>query len=276
MRLFFIFCYVFIPLLIASGQFIDFEDAVSAGMAGAGISAGGHYVGAGNPASLVTCRNLAIGIHYYNRFMLIELDEQSLDFIYPAGKGSFAGGIGYFGTKELNRSRFRFSYGHKFSPWLYAGIDLNYHHLFIQSFRENRSAITGNLGIIVMPVSGLLLGCYYININPNGYHFQTLELTATALRWGISYTSNDKNQIAADFCWTNFQALELALGTEIFLTENLVIRGGIRIPAHASYSFGMGILLTRIQFNVGFSHHVILGLSSTFSLTLPFYANGKE
>jgi hypothetical protein len=62
--------------------------------------------------------------------------------------------------------------------------------------------------------------------------------------------------------------MDLALGSELKLTENLIIRGGIRLPSTIVYSFGAGICSSMLQFDIGFSIHPVLGLSSSATVII--------
>jgi hypothetical protein len=259
------FCFILFQLN-AHTQYIHFIDARLMGISGAIESSGENYMGQSNPAGLAKNVNPKFGLHYQNRFMLYKLGEQSVCAALPVKSGSFAGHISYFGTNALNESKFTVSYGHSINSWLAAGIDLNYHYVSIQALNEKRSAVTGNIGVIIKPLPEISFGIYYLNPANISYNNDYGNETATSLQAGVSYNKTGKFLVAGKLDWADFRWFNIAFGTEVFLTNNLIVRGGIKVPSSFSYSFGAGFYFSWIRFDLGFEQHPVLGLSSSASI----------
>ena len=268
MRLLFTFLFYALINFSLSAQYIDFSNARSIAISGASDASGIDYSGKSNPAGLVSYANLQFGLDYYNRFMLSELGVQSVYTVVPALGGSFAGRIIYFGSKVFNESRFSVSYGHKISSWMTAGIDLNYHYFSIGVMNDNHSAVSGNFGIAFHPINDLTIGVLYQNPgNIHGSNDYRIKYPV-CIAFGSTYNEAKKFLISCKLSWTDYQWIDIALGTEVFLTENLTVRAGIEIPSSMSYSFGAGFFLHNLNFDLGFEQHPVLGLSSAASITL--------
>lgn len=251
-------------------QSVNVTDARSHALALSIEATGQSYFGMSNPAGLATNTHLQIGMNYQNRFILYELGFMSVSTVIPVGKGTFAGRINYFGTASLYESGFALSYGHTISSWLAAGIDLNYHFLSVEALQEKRSAVTGNLGVLVIPTNELVFGIYYINPNNTKYGFRVGGENISSLQVGGSYAEVDKYLVACKINWTGFHWIDFAMGTEVNLGENIVVRGGIRLPSAPAYSFGAGMCYSSVQIDLSFDNHPVLGLSSSASVILKF------
>ncbi len=276
MRLLFVIVYSIINQLLVIGQYVELVDSRSLSLAGTINATGESYMGISNPAGLIGNTTIQVGMHYNNRFTLHELGVQGFAMAVPVWRGSFAGRISYFGSRDLNQSMFVISYGHDISSWLAAGIDLNYYLESIEALHQRRSAITGNLGVIVQPMNELTIGVYYKNLTRSAYNFQTGNETGTSLQMGISYIETEKFLFAGMLNWTEYRWVDIALGSEVFLNKRLAIRGGIKLPSSMTYSFGTGIFFTGVDFNLGFEQHPVLGLSSSVSVVIQIKRNGKR
>jgi hypothetical protein len=268
-------CY-FLCQLNAQTQYVNLIDGRSIALAGTIEATGESSIGISNPAGLATNRILQFGLHYQNRFMLHELGVQSICAAIPVRRGSFAVRINYFGTNALNESKFTVSYGHSINSWLAAGIDLNYHYLSIQALNEKRSAITGNIGFVIKPIEELSIGINYLNPANIGYNYDYRNESATSLQAGISYNEIGKFLIAGKVNWVDFRWIDVAMGAEVYLTGNLIVRGGIKIPSSLSYSFGTGLYYSWIRFDMGFEQHPVLGLSSSASIIIQISRHAKK
>jgi hypothetical protein len=141
---------------------------------------------------------------------------------------------------------------------------------------EKRSAVTGNIGVIIKPLDDISFGVYYLNPANIIYNYDYGNETATSLQIGISYTKIGKFLVAGKLNWTDFQWFDIAFGTEVYLTNNFIVRGGIKAPSSMSYSFGAGFYFSWIRFDLGFEQHSILGLSSGVSVIFQFNRYAKK
>lgn len=257
-------------------QFTHLSDARLLALSTAIEATGENYMGMSNPAGLATNKNLQFGLHYHNRFMLHELGTQSICAAVPVNRGSFASRINYFGTNALNESKFTISYGHNFTAWLAGGIDLNYHYLSIGTLNEKLSAVTGNIGMVVRPMDELCIGIFYQNPANILFESEYGNNTGTSLQAGITYNEFEKFLIAAKVRWIDFSWIDVALGTEVYLTRNLIVRGGIKLPSSMSYTFGAGFCFSWIHFDLGFEQHPVLGLSSSASIVVQINWHAKK
>lgn len=251
---------------LANGRVNTIVDAYSMSVSGATATSAGIYSLSGNQGGLAFCHETTIAINYYNRYLLNELATQSLCYIMPVGKATAGLSLLYFGGKALNESCYSLAYGRQLYRWLGAGIKMNYHYLAIEAIDGHTSAITGEIGIQLLPIKGLNVGLHIKNPTKCQYIKLNNEELYSGLKVGISYSEPGLYKVSTQFNSDNFKQSNLIIAGEYWVFKAFIIRGGIKVKRNPSWSFGTGLIHNRFQFDIGFEHHTILGLSGSVSL----------
>jgi len=251
---------------LANGRVNTIIDAYSMSVSGATATSLGIYSLSENQAGLAFSRETMIAINYSNRYLLNELATQSLCYIMPVGKATAGLSLLYFGGKALNESCYSLAYGRQLYRWLVAGVKMNYHYLGIEAIDGHTSAITGEIGIQVFPINGLNVGLHIKNPTKSQYITLNNEELYSGLKVGISYSEPGLYIISTQFDSDNFEQSNLILAGEYWVFKAFIIRGGVKVKRNPSWSFGTGFKHNQFQFDIGFEHHTILGLSGSISL----------
>jgi hypothetical protein len=236
-------------------------------MSGADIAAGNEWTTLGNPAALAGYQHNTVGVGYADRFQVPELGTGLLfaTIQIPEGVGLLA--LNYFGSESFNQSSFSLAYGHALSPWLDAGISMEYHHTSIAAVNQSASAISGDLSLIIRPVEQVDLTLILENPTRTKFNNDSGALLPGNLRFGISYFEIQKFYLSAQLGWIDFKRVSCSFGFEYRLFKFLNIRSGVQFPDVTTYSFGFGWTFERLNIDIGFEQHPWLGLSSAIGVS---------
>lgn len=263
-------CTLFICIFFITGyvsaQDIVFIDARSVGLSGSCISCSDIWSGVNNPAGLGMQSCFEIGINYNNRFLLSELSTRSVITTIPTEFGVISSSYSYYGGKPYNENHLSLAYGKLLCSWLAVGVNFAYHLQSIEAISEKFSAITGQIGIIAIPVKGLRIGLNIKNPTASAYGRLKGEELSSGMQVGISYSEEQSFFLAAQLNYSEFKAFTYSMGAECFLARYFSLRAGLKFPASVSFSFGFGVRFQRFSIDMGFEQHSVLGLSSAFSI----------
>jgi hypothetical protein len=257
-----------IAVLPAYSQINPSTDAYTFSLSGSEAALSNLYSVENNQAGLAFYRKTAVAINYHNRYFIPELAGQSAIVAMAIGKGTAGASIYHFGAKSLNESKFSLAYGRKLFNWLSAGIEMNYHRLEIESVGGNKSAVSGNIGLQVIPLEYLNIGLQLENPTNSGFTNSETSVLHSGLKTGISYSIPSAFLITSQLDWDRFDKIDMVFGGEYWLIKNLSVRFGVRLINNPAFSFGTGILYRRTCIDFGFERHPVLGLSAAVSIII--------
>ena len=127
-----------------------------------------------NQAGLGFHDRMSLGFHHENKFVVKEFSLHALGFTYPLKPGTIGFSYSYFGFEDYNVSKFGLGFGKSFGSNFAAGIQLNYHYVYIAGDFESQGTLsveggiqynhrkTSALGYIFLTQPGLI----HLNIRP--------------------------------------------------------------------------------------------------------------
>jgi len=229
-----------------------------------------------NQAGLAFNHIKLIGINCSDRFMLSDLSTQTVIASLPVGTGSLGSSFSLFGSSPYHEEHFCIAYGRKLIEWFGAGIGLNYHYYTVEATAQTSSAITGDIGILAMPVEEIKIGLQVLNISKSKFNRSKKDELTSGIRFGFSYSEKEENYLlGVQIDWNNYKQINVRMAAECLLIKSLFIRFGVKLLDAASYSFGLGIQRQRILIDLGFEENTCLGLSSSISWIIELDKNGK-
>jgi len=223
-----------------------------------------------NQAGLANIQSITFGGHFENLYFKIELSLKAAALAVPVRPGVFGFNLVYFGYEGYNKAKFALSFAKKLGQRFSAGIQLDYFNTNIQGEYGNQGAVVAEAGVLFEPIDKLLLGCHVFNITQSKIDFYTAEQIPTIFRLGMGYTFGEKLLLTAESeVDNNKEAAVFKTGIEYILLDNLFLRAGISNNPN-KHSFGMGYKFYKIQADLGFSKHQVLGYSAHFAASYSF------
>jgi len=218
-----------------------------------------------NQAGLGEYHNFAIGFHHENKYIIEEFGLHALALSLPVKSGTLGLSYTYFGFPKYNESKLGLAFGKSFGEKLSAGVQMNYHYVYITDEYENRHALTVEGGIQYKPIRTLRIGIHVFNPTRSRLSPVNLDTLITTLRAGISYSPLEKLWMALETEKSLNYKLRLKAGIEYEILEGLYLRTGI-ITHPVQNTFGLGFKIKRIDADVAFTNTQTLGLVPHFSL----------
>lgn len=243
--------------------------AREAGLANTAIAIADNYSMFHNPGNISGVKATTIGVNYSNVFMLPELSLSSISGLMPFRQGAFGVSASYYGSSQYNEQKYAFGYGLGLGDKISAGISIDYFRVNLPGEYESEDALAGEIGIIVTPIENLSLACVLYNPTATSYKNYPSENLPSCLYIGAAYQS-EGFLITSQANIESDQDPVLSLASELYLVKNFAIRLGISTDDLYQYSFGLGYTHTKLNADIAFARHPVLGFSSFITLNYAF------
>jgi len=237
-------------------------------MGNVGVMCSGLWSVSHNQAALGFYNHLTAGFYHENRFALSEFSLHSMAFSLPTGTGTFGLSCSYFGYSVYNESKIGLGFGKALNKKFSAGLQFDWLNTHISDETGNTGAMAIEAGILAKPIENLSIGFHIFN--PTVSSFSNLarkEQIPVIMRLGIGYEYREKVFLAFE----TEKDLKMnppffKAGIEYRIIQNLYARTGVIISNLVSHAAGVGMILKRMEIDLAFSHHQILGYTPHFSI----------
>lgn len=222
-----------------------------------------------NPGVLGNLKKAEIGISYENRFLLKELQTQSVVYAQPLKKGVVSLGAMFYGLEIYRSNRIGVGYSLKLLDNLYAGVQMNYQSIQFSSNYTSSKIITAEAGMYLKLTDQWKMGMSVFNIGRSKFWRGSEERVSTLLRIGTVYEFSElvRGTLEAE---KNVNTLfRIKSGVEYNPIKKLFFRIGIATQP-MEYTFGFGYRFSHFQLDLGSAFHQQLGWSPHFSFTYKF------
>lgn len=145
---------------------------------------------------------------------------------------------------------------------------LNYHQLLISEYTVNRN-ISFDLGFQYRLTQYWTMGAHFINPFPFTGSGELAYKVPIQVRLGTSYILSDQILLAIDSEYDEDDYIDIRLGIEYSIINNINLRGGTSFLPFKQY-VGTGVDFNKISVNAASSFHPELGISSQLSLSYAF------
>lgn len=217
-----------------------------------------------NPGALGELEHISGGVSYENRFLLKELQSQTLAFAMPLKVGVISVGANMYGYNRYRTYKAGLGYSLKLAEKISAGVQLNYQGLRITDY-GSKSNISAEAGIFARFTDNWTMGFSVFNLNRAKLAVYGDDRFTTFMRLGTAYEFSKKFLVALEAEKDLEYALRFKGGVEYKLIEQFVLRAGVQ-TAPLEVSFGLGYHPKTVHIDFGTSYHQILGWSPHFSL----------
>lgn len=218
-----------------------------------------------NPGVVPISKNITLGASYENRFLVKEMQSQSLVGIIPMKNGVISFGSQLYGYSQFRSFKSGVGYAMQLAEFVSAGIQLNYQGIRLNQNYGGYKTVTAEVGVLAKLNKKLSCGFSVWNIgNAILDDYQNDRFTNT-MRLGFNYKLSQMVTILAELEKNSLYPLNLKMATEYKPSENVFIRGGCSLQP-VSFSFGFGYLFAQsFSLDFGTTYHQPLGWSPAVS-----------
>jgi hypothetical protein len=215
------------------------------------------------------------GIYFENRFLLKDLSLKAMALTIPSGKGAFGISFRYFGFSLYSEMNAGIAYGMRLTKRFSTGIQVDYRRLHIADGFKDNSVFSCEIGLQYRATDHLWIGLHVANPVPVKLSAVTNERLPALMRFGVSWRITAGLQSDLEVEKDLVHKPVLKAGLEYRPAKKLVIRIGL-LTNPATFTFGAGLDLGNLQFDIASSYHFVLGYSPQASLTYIFGKNKKN
>ncbi len=219
-----------------------------------------------NPAGLSELKTIQGGISYENRFLLKELQSQSMVVGIPLKKGVISVGGQFYGYQLYRSTRAGVGYSMLLSERLSMGVQLSYQGLRLTEAYGSKNTVTAEVGIMAKLTEKWSLGFSAFNVGRSKLSSYQNDRFTALMRLGTRYKVSDKLLFLAEAEKDLDYALRAKAGMEYEALRRFFVRAGFATNP-IEISFGFGYKWKMIQLDLGSAYHQQLGWSPHFSLT---------
>ena len=264
----FLIVFGFIKFSLASGEWIT-QGGRSAGMGLSSATVCDFWSVNNNQAGMAFYDKTGAGIYFENRFLIKEMGTQTGAFTLKTKYGILGATVVYSGDAKYSNTKAGLAYALKFGNHFSAGIQLDYIGTKLGEEYGKRNNITFDAGIMVKITDQLTFGAHTFNpmhVKLSDYNNERIPTTLNA---GFGFTFSDKLLLTAEAYKNSDFPMELRTGAEYKLGNVAFARIGLSTNP-ARYTFGFGIAMKNLTFDLSSSVHSQLGYSPQVSIQYAF------
>jgi hypothetical protein len=198
---------------------------------------------------------------------IAEITDMAAAINYPAGWGTFGGGVHRYGFNLFSENRFLLGYKNTLGHFHY-GASVSYIHVVQGGGYGSAGAAGMDLGLAAEITEDLWFGARATNINQPAYG-DTDEELPRELAAGLSYQLTPDALVTAETVKDVMFPISFRAGLQFELVTSLFARAGITTEPE-TYSVGFGYLAESWGINFGLQQHNPLGLSPALDLAILF------
>jgi hypothetical protein len=226
------------------------------------------FSGTSNTAALAQLKTGGFGVYGERKFLLEELNQFSSVIAVPTRQGTFAVQGDYFGFSSFNESQLGLAYGRIIASNVDIGVKFNYHTVGVAGY-GNASAINFEAGTIFHITDKVHTGLHVYNPLSSKLGKNSNEQLASIYKAGIGYEPSKRVFISTEIVKQEDQRVNVNVGLQYNIQENLFLRGGISTLTSNSYA-GLGLMLGIFRIDVNAAYHPQLGFTPGVLLLFNF------
>ena len=223
-----------------------------------------------NPGALGFIEEGTAGLSYESRYVLKELQTQSIAVAIPLKVGVISMGGQFYGYDTYRTTRVGMGYSMKLSEKISAGVQINYLGTRLDPFYGVRHGISAEFGALGKLNDRVNVGFSVVNIGRAKLSEFKDDRYGTLLRLGLSYQLIEQLLVVAEVEQEiNFDT-RLRAGIEYHPIDVLYIRAGVQ-GAPMDFAFGFGLKYERLKFDLSTQYNQTLGWTPAASFVVDFY-----
>lgn len=261
-------------LLISAQGWME-QGARSNSLGGASVSLVDINAYHNNPGALGFINQSGVSINYSSRFLLKELQSQSVAYAQKIGKGVVSMGAQFYGYEEFRSSRAGMGYSLKLSENLAAGVQLNYQNLRLNPYYGSNHSISAEFGALLKLTKTVGLGFSVFNLGRTKLSEFQDDRYSTTMRLGLYYQVSKHLLIVSEINKEITFPLSFRGGMEYYPTDQFYFRLGAK-GAPVEFAGGFGFKLKQFKLDISTFYHQFLGWTPGASLIFEFATNSND
>lgn len=213
-----------------------------------------------NPGALGEIESLSFGASYENRFLLKELQTQTIAVAVPLKVGVISFGAQLYGYNLYRSQKAGVGYSMKLAEKLYAGVQLNYNGLQLSENYGTHHGMTAEVGLKAYINEQWSVGMSVYNLGRTKLSAYQDDRYTTMFRLGTGYSISKKVTILGEATKNLDYPIEVKGGVEYEAINNFHVRIGASTNP-TEFTFGFGYKWKKIQLDVASAYHTTLGWS---------------
>lgn len=224
-----------------------------------------------NPGALGYLKEGGVGVSYHNRYLLKELQQQSITFALPLKVGVISAGAQTYGQTQFRTNRIGVGYSMILAEKLSAGVQLNYQNVRLNSDYGTKHQVSAEFGLLAKLSKDFSLGFSVVNLNRAGLSTTTYadDRFSTVFRLGANYMISNKLNFLLEVEKEVETDVRLKGGIEYQPVENFYLRFGAN-GGPVELSFGFGYQWQQLSIDINSFWHQTLGWTPGASLNYSF------
>lgn len=242
----------------------------SAGMGRSSVAITDFWGAMNNQAGIALFDKPVVGIYYENRFLLNELSTKSIAGLFPTKFGVISATYNHFGYSLYSNQKVGLGYAREFGEKIRIGLQLDYLQTKLGNNYGTKGNVTFELGIQTDIFDKITIGAWAFNpimVNLAEYDDEKLPaIFRLGFAWKISnnFIATIESEKSTDINPVMFRGgLEYAIKNKFFLRTGFSTQKEI-------FSFGFGLNLEHLIFDISAIMHESLGFSPQASLIFQF------
>jgi hypothetical protein len=223
-----------------------------------------------NPAILTTEKTTTVSINYENRFQLKELSTKVVRVAIPTKLVGLGLAISHFGYSQYNEMQAGLGLARSFSTKFSMGVQFNYYSVYLSPAEGSKGNLVAQVGLLTEVLPRFFVGFHAFNpAQTNIKTGITEKRIPSVFSLGSSYYFTDKLIWVAQLDKEVDYNLQWRTGFEYELIKELALRmGGYGNPFVPS--LGASLQINKLQLDVNFERHPVLGINSICGLSYTF------
>jgi len=219
-----------------------------------------------NGANLAFQKKISAGISYQRKFELAALSSRIAAVNYPNKFGALNGLVIQSGLEKSSVSRYGLGYSRSFGQKVAAGVQFNYLVHQIEG-AELADAFYASAGVVIQPSPSIHLAAFVQNPEQGSIrHYETDYYLPSLFCIGVQWSADPHVLILVELEKEQGYPPLYKSGIQFNFKDHVFVRTGISAKP-VNFSFGGGFHYKLLVVDVGFVHHTILGLTSSFGLS---------
>ncbi len=237
----------------------------SGALGGASVALSDGWSAANNPAGMVWQSGFLAGLDLKNQFLVKELCNKLFLMVVPAGKSRFGLVVQHYGYSLWYEMNVGITYAMKLGKKFSAGIRIDYYRIAIAEGYGSKNAFSFRVGLQYQPGEKFTIGCLVANPYPVKLTQDFPDYLATTFQSGIVWKLSKQLLSSIEIEKDLIHDPVLKAGIEYHLAKPLFTRIGFS-TSPARFSFGFGVEMKKLKFDLSTSYHPVLGYSPQVSL----------
>lgn len=223
-----------------------------------------------NPGAYAEKNRFFVGVSYENRFLIKEMQSQTIVGVIPLRKGALSVGSQVYGYTQFRSFKTGLGYALPLAEFISAGVQLNYQGVRLNQYYGSKNTMTAEFGILTKLNKKVNIGFSVFNLGSTILDDYQYDRFTNLMRLGVRYQLSDKVLFLSEIEKNSEFPLNVKLATEYSPAENAFIRGGFSLRP-VSFSFGFGYVLAKtIMLDIGSGYHQSMGWSPAVSCSYKF------